>query len=59
VDWTGRAVREDKRGAIPEDLAPILLRLNIEPESWLDSVSQFESRYRRVMGPVKALRELA
>ena len=59
VDWTGRAVREDKRGAIPEDLAPILLRLGVEPENWLDSVSQFESRYRRVMGPVKALRELA
>ncbi len=59
VDWTGRAVREDKRGAIPEGLTPILLRLSIEPENWLDSVSQFESRYRRVMGPVKALRELA
>jgi len=59
VDWTGRAVREDKRGAIPEDLAPILLRLGVEPESWLDSVCQFESRYRRVMGPVRKLRELA
>ena len=59
VDWTGRAVREDKRGAIPEDLAPILLRLGVEPENWLDSVCQFESRYRRVMGPVKTLRELA
>jgi len=37
----------------------ISLRLGVEPENWVEPVSQFESRYRRVMGPVKALRELA
>jgi len=29
VNWTGRAVREDKRGAIAEDLPPILQRIGI------------------------------
>ncbi|HHJ13011.1 MAG TPA: transposase [Gammaproteobacteria bacterium] len=59
VDWTGRAVRENKRGAIPGHLAPILHRLGIEPGNWLESVSRFECHYRRVIGPVEVLRALA
>ena len=34
VDWTGRAMRDDKRGYIPGNLPPILQRLNIAPEQW-------------------------
>jgi hypothetical protein len=30
LDWTGRELRRDKRGAIPDDLAPILDRLGVE-----------------------------
>jgi hypothetical protein len=29
LDWTGRQLRDDKRGAIPQELAPILQRLHI------------------------------
>lgn len=47
VDWTGRAVREDKRGFIPEQLPPTLSRLSIEPEIWLANTTQFEARYRQ------------
>ena len=42
VDWTGRIVREDKRGAIDERLPPILQRLNISSKRWLSSATQFE-----------------
>lgn len=56
IDWTGRAVREDKRGAIPDSLAPILARLNIDTENWLDTVCQFEDRYHRVLGPANRVR---
>jgi len=31
VNWNGRAVREDKHGAIAEDLPPILERIGITP----------------------------
>jgi hypothetical protein len=37
-DWVGQAIRVDKTGVIPSELAPILERLNIAPEVWLDSV---------------------
>ena len=34
VDWSGRVVREDKRGAIDETLPPILERLEIDAGTW-------------------------
>jgi hypothetical protein len=46
VDWTGRVVREDKRGAIDDKLPPILERLNIEVNAWLKQASQFEQQHR-------------
>ena len=35
VDWAGRAVRADKRGAIPAHAPPILVRLGLDPERFL------------------------
>ena len=32
VDWTGRHLRDDKAGAIPADLAPVLERLELDVE---------------------------
>ena len=47
VDYTGRIIREDKRGAIPHDTPPILQRLSIEPETWLANSTGFEKNYRK------------
>jgi hypothetical protein len=49
-NWTGRAIREDKLEAIPPELAPILERLNIDPEAWLDSVKHYGKNYNTVIG---------
>ena len=38
LDTLGRVVRAGKRGSIPANLPPILDRLDVEPESWLDSL---------------------
>jgi REP element-mobilizing transposase RayT len=35
VDWSGRAIRKTKRGAIPADIPPILTRLGIDPDYFL------------------------
>ena len=50
TDWAGRAIKEDKSGAIPLELAPILERLNIDPEAWLDSVKNYGKNYNTVIG---------
>jgi hypothetical protein len=47
VDWTGRVVREDKRGAITSQLPPILERLTIEPKTWIKNATQFEQQHKQ------------
>ncbi len=39
VDATGRIVRTGKRGSIPAHLRPILERLQIDVDSWVDTMS--------------------
>ncbi|MFC1748936.1 hypothetical protein ACFL2V_09015 [Pseudomonadota bacterium] len=52
VDTTGRAIVENKRGYISNDLTPILERIGIDPENWLDNVTRFEQRFFRAVGAV-------
>jgi hypothetical protein len=59
VDRTGRMFRADKRGAIDADLLPILLRIGARPETWMETVSVFESRFRLAAGMLDNLRSFA
>ncbi|MGH1540579.1 MAG: transposase, partial [Arenicella sp.] len=54
VDWTGRSIRDDKRGSIPIQLPNILERLNIETKQWLINSSQFERRFNQRFHKAKA-----
>ena len=46
VDFTGRILRSDKCGAIPENLPAIVQRLQLDEPTWLENVTQFERNYR-------------
>ena len=50
LDWTGRQLRRDKRGAIPKSLAPILEQLGIESDGWIETASQFGRHFKRAAG---------
>lgn len=50
VDWTGRAMLENKCGYIPGDKPPMLERLQIEPKHWLCMTQYFESRFKGLVG---------
>ena len=50
LDWTGRQLRSDKRGAIPESVPPILKRLGITPANWLDLANRFGKLFKRAAG---------
>ncbi|MBV1872176.1 MAG: hypothetical protein KUG83_06480 [Gammaproteobacteria bacterium] len=54
LDCTG-PLREDKRGAIDEQLPPILQRLGIKPENWVDSVSHFQKYFFDAAGTLSSL----
>ena len=43
VDWTGRIIREDKRGAITESVPPILQRLQLSSDKWLQHMCAAQS----------------
>ena len=50
LDWTGRQVRRDEAGTIPADLKPILDRLQIVSECWVEMVKNFGRWFRRAAG---------
>lgn len=47
VDWSGRAIRDDKRRSISSNLPPILARLRISPDRWLLNSQHFEKIVHR------------
>jgi REP element-mobilizing transposase RayT len=55
VDWTGRQIRPDKRGAISDSAPPILARLGIEQGNWLQNCQKLEEDFLHVIGPVAAI----
>ena len=59
VDWTGRAIRNDKRGFIAAGTPSILQRLNIDPEQWLCTCTRIEKDYYLAIGPVAKLEAFA
>ena len=59
LDWTGRAIRSDKKGAIPKHITPILQRLNLNDAEWLNNVQDFEQRFFKVVGKIEAIRRMS
>ncbi len=52
--WTGRAIRDDKTGAISDALPPVLTRLGIEQQVWLDMINHYEQQFFRAVGTMVA-----
>ena len=59
LDWTGRQVRSDKRGAIPAELRPILERLQINADAWVDTIERFGRTFRRAIGRASSMAAFA
>jgi len=55
VEYTGKVIRADKRGSIPSHLQPILIRLQINPNEWLPTVSKFKYAFGKVVGNITKL----
>ena len=56
VDWTGRAIRANKRGYIPSQLPNILTRLNIDPLAWKQAMQPRGNVFGRAMGQLDSMR---
>lgn len=56
VDWSGRARRLDKRGAMDELLPAIARRLNIDAEAWQRAMQPHGNPFGRALGRLDCLR---
>jgi REP element-mobilizing transposase RayT len=56
VDWTGRVIREDKRGAVPANMPPLLERLAIDAQHWMYLSKHFESPFKHLVGTARTVR---
>ena len=43
LEWTGRAIREDKPGHITSPPTELLAKVGLDPDRWLESVERFGS----------------
>jgi REP element-mobilizing transposase RayT len=59
LDWTGRGLRAAKRGSIPGHLAPLLERMELATEAWVETVERYGSLYARVAGSLERLGKAA
>ncbi|MCH1920822.1 transposase [Shewanella sp. A3A] len=55
IDWTGRAIRPDKRGAIAETQPRLLQQLGIAADAWKQSATEFSKQYARACGSWAAM----
>ncbi len=59
VDWTGRVLRDDKRGHISHYIPPILDRLEIDAKQWRTLATQLEKECKTLVGEAQAMRAAA
>ena len=56
---TGRELRADKRGAIPDHLAPIMERLGLNRLNWVETVRGFGPLFKQAAGRSSSLVDAA
>ena len=56
-DRTGRVLKKSKAGAIPEDLAPILERIQINPKTWTHTVQSLGDIFAGFIGRPDSIEE--
>ena len=56
VDWSGRILREDKKGTIPEERPAILQRLQLDARNWCYLTRNFEHPFKHLVGSVHHVR---
>ena len=57
VDWSGRIIREDKKGYIPDHLPNILQRLDMDARHWIYLTNNFEQPFKNLVGTAFQVRK--
>jgi REP element-mobilizing transposase RayT len=57
VDWSGRILRDDKKGAIPDHLPDILQRLDMDAKQFTYLAQNFEHPFKNLVGAAHHVRK--
>lgn len=55
VDWSGRVIRDEKRGSINEKTPSLVSSLGLFPDEWLDLARRFGKDYHGAVGSLEEL----
>jgi len=55
LTWTGQLLRSGERTTIPQDLAAVLERFEVDQEQWLDTVAEYDSTFGHAVGHAETL----
>ncbi|MCP3851941.1 MAG: transposase [Gammaproteobacteria bacterium] len=58
ADWTGRIVRDDKRGFIEDSTPGILQKLQLDEYTWMETVQGYSKGFHSFVGPEEQLKTL-
>jgi len=59
LDASGRQIRGDRPGFIPQDVRPLLESLDLNPEEWINTLRQYNRRFGPVAGSLASLERAA
>ncbi|MEE4245986.1 MAG: hypothetical protein V2I33_11270 [Kangiellaceae bacterium] len=59
TEWAGQAIFHPDKASIPKNITPILERLNMQSNHWLNQVRHLGENYTTAIGSIKRLRERA
>lgn len=55
VEWTGRIIRDDKKGFISASALPVFQQSGFSQTQWIDITTNFEDRFKGIVGSVRFL----
>lgn len=58
IDWTGRIIRDDKRGYIDDTTPKLLDKLNIQSDNWIETVNGFTHHFHQYIGNEQQLKTI-
>ena len=58
ADWTGRLIRDDKRGFIDAGTPGILQKLQLDEQTWMETLHAYSKGFHSFVGPEAQLKLL-